>query len=66
MTRTLYYFNCQILDESFLYNLLPTIVFFAIKPYFARAQLVRFYHVVGHLINVCVEFYCVARFLSMM
>ena len=43
----------------------PPIFFFIIKPYFARAQLVRFYHVVGHLINVCVEFYCVARFLSM-
>ena len=28
MTRTLYYLNCQVLNESFLQNLLPTVFFF--------------------------------------
>ena len=27
MTRTLYYLNCQVLNESFLQNLLPTVLF---------------------------------------
>ena len=57
MTRTLYYLNCQVLNESFLQNLLPTVLFcfvlffFAIKPYFARAQFIRFYHVCGRTFN---------------
>ena len=57
MTRTLYYLNCQVLNESFLQNLLPTVlfvclfVFFAIKQYFGKAQLVRFYHVCGRTFN---------------
>ena len=27
MTRTLYYLNCQVLNESLLQNLLPTVLF---------------------------------------
>ena len=66
MTRTVYYFNCQILNESFLYNLLRTIVFLLLNRTLREYSWFVFTMcVVGHLIKVCVEFYCVARFLSM-
>ena len=56
MTRTLYYFNCQILNESFLYNLLSTIVFLLLnRTLREHSWFVFTMCVVEHLIKVCVD-----------
>ena len=64
---TLYYFDCQVLNESFLLILLPSFFCFFYIPYFVCAQLIRFYHVFRRTLNLSfgVEFYSWARFLSL-
>ena len=42
LARTLYYFDCQVLNESFLQILLPSFFCFYYIPYFVCAQLIRF------------------------
>ena len=67
LARTLYYFDCQVLNESFLLILLPSFFCFFYIPYFVCAQLIRFYHVFRRTLNLSfgVEFYSWARFLSL-
>ena len=59
MTRTLYYLNCQVLNESFLQNLLPTVLFVCLFFFFLLLNSTLGKHswfvftmcVVGHLIK---------------